>query len=136
MLFSILIALMVLLGIVLIVLILLHQGKGADAGAQFGSGASGTVFGARGSSSFLTRTISFLMTLFVVLALVMVWLSRHGAVKPSSVMASAGAPAAASATPPASVGPAVPASGTGVLPAAGHTAAAPRPQTNGGAERD
>lgn len=98
MLFSILIALMVLLGIVLIVLILLHQGKGADAGAQFGSGASGTVFGSRGSSSFMTRTIGVLMTLFVVLALVMVWLARHGAVHSNSVMASAGgAPAAASA---------------------------------------
>ena len=97
MLFSILIALMVLLGIILIVLILLHQGKGADAGAQFGSGASGTVFGSRGSSSFMTRTIGVLMTLFVVLALVMAWFSRHGAVKTNSVMASAGAPATASA---------------------------------------
>lgn len=97
MLFSILIALMVLLGIILIVLILLHQGKGADAGAQFGSGASGTVFGSRGSSSFMTRTIAVLMTLFVALALIMAWLARHGAVHSNSVMASAGAPAAASA---------------------------------------
>lgn len=97
MLFSILIALMVLLGIILIVLILLHQGKGADAGAQFGSGASGTVFGSRGSSSFMTRTIGVLMTLFVVLALVMVWLARHGAVHSNSVMAAAGAPASAPA---------------------------------------
>ncbi|MGH8127416.1 MAG: preprotein translocase subunit SecG [Gammaproteobacteria bacterium] len=97
MLFSILIALMVLLGIILIVLILLHQGKGADAGAQFGSGASGTVFGSRGSSSFMTRTIGVLMTLFVVLALVMVWLARHGAVHSNSVMAAAGAPTTTSA---------------------------------------
>ena len=97
MLFSILIAVMVLLGIILIVLILLHQGKGADAGAQFGSGASGTVFGARGSSSFMTRTIGVLMTLFMVLALVMAWMARHGAVSSNSVMASAGAPPGASA---------------------------------------
>ena len=133
MLFSILIALMVLLGIVLIVLILLHQGKGADAGAQFGSGASGTVFGARGSSSFLTRTISVLMTLFVVLALVMVWISRHGAVQTNSVMAAAGsssATASAPATTPAGK------AATHALPAAGKTVAAPVSNTNGTSRHD
>lgn len=134
MLFSILIALMVLIGIVLIVLILLHQGKGADAGAQFGSGASGTVFGARGSSSFLTRTISVLMTLFVALALVMVWISRHGGVQTNSVMASAGASASATA---AARGKAVtPGSGTTLKPAAGVTAPAPVPSTHGTKRRD
>ncbi len=127
MLFSILVALMVLLGIVLIVLILLHQGKGADAGAQFGSGASGTVFGARGSSSFLTRTISVLMTLFVVLALVMVWISRHGAVQTNSVMASAGSSATVSSPAVKQPGKA----GTRALPAAGKTAAAPAESTHG-----
>ena len=131
MLFSILIALMVLLGLVLIVLILLHQGKGADAGAQFGSGASGTVFGARGSSSFLTRTIGVLMTLFVVLALVMVWMARHGAVKSNSVMASAGATPAASAAAPA---PAT--GGMHRMPVAGQSAAAPSPVTHGGVNRN
>ena len=131
MLFSILIALMVLLGIVLIVLILLHQGKGADAGAQFGSGASGTVFGARGSSSFLTRTISVLMTLFVVLALVMVWISRHGAVQTNSVMSAAGSsPATAAAPATAQPGRAA----TRVLPAAGKTA--PAPTTRGTPRHD
>lgn len=132
MLFSILIALMVLLGLVLIVLILLHQGKGADAGAQFGSGASGTVFGARGSSSFLTRTIGTLMTLFVVLALVMVWMARHGAVKSNSVMTGAGATTAASAAAPA------PATGrsTQRIPAASGTAASPSKATRGGAARN
>ncbi len=133
MLFSILIALMVLLGIVLIVLILLHQGKGADAGAQFGSGASGTVFGARGSSSFLTRTISVLMTLFVVLALVMVWISRHGAVPESSVMAASGsAPATASTPATTPAGKAA----THALPAAGKTSAAPASNTHGTPRHD
>ncbi len=133
MLFSILIALMVLLGIVLIVLILLHQGKGADAGAQFGSGASGTVFGARGSSSFLTRTISVLMTLFVVLALVMVWISRHGAVQTNSVMTAAGSASATAATP-ATAQPG--AAATRTLPAAGKTAPAPVPHTRGTPRHD
>jgi preprotein translocase subunit SecG len=133
MLFSILIALMVLLGIVLIVLILLHQGKGADAGAQFGSGASGTVFGARGSSSFLTRTISLLMALFVVLALVMVWISRHGAVQTNSVMAAAGS-ASATVSAPATAKPGMAA--THALPAAGRTATAPAPNTHGTPRHD
>ena len=48
----------------IITLVLLQQGKGADAGAAFGSGASGTVFGARGSASFLTRCTAVLAALF------------------------------------------------------------------------
>ncbi|HYW77891.1 MAG TPA: preprotein translocase subunit SecG [Gammaproteobacteria bacterium] len=132
MLFSILVALMVLLGIVLIVLILLHQGKGADAGAQFGSGASGTVFGARGSSSFLTRTISVLMTLFVVLALVMVWISRHGAVQSNSVMASAGSSSTVSRPAASEAGKA----GTRALPAAGKTVSTPAASTHGTSRHD
>ena len=46
-------------------LVLLQQGKGADMGAAFGAGASGTVFGARGSGSFFTRMTAILATLFV-----------------------------------------------------------------------
>jgi preprotein translocase subunit SecG len=45
-------------------LVLLQRGKGADAGAGFGAGASGTVFGAQGSASFLSRTTAVLATLF------------------------------------------------------------------------
>ncbi len=131
MLFSILIALMVLLGIILIVLILLHQGKGADAGAQFGSGASGTVFGSRGSSSFMTRTIGVLMTLFVVLALVMVWLARHGAaVRSNSVMTSSGASSTTASAPPSSTASA-PAALTHVSAHPASSTRAPTPGTRG-----
>ena len=45
-------------------LVLLQRGKGADAGAGFGAGASGTVFGARGSSSFFSRATAVLATAF------------------------------------------------------------------------
>ena len=55
--------------IVLIGLILIQRGKGADIGAAFGSGASQTVFGSRGSASFLTRTTAVLATLFFVSSL-------------------------------------------------------------------
>jgi preprotein translocase subunit SecG len=48
----------------LVGLILIQHGKGADAGAAFGSGASATVFGAKGSASFLTRATAVLATLF------------------------------------------------------------------------
>ncbi|MGD8965442.1 MAG: preprotein translocase subunit SecG, partial [Gammaproteobacteria bacterium] len=52
----------VLLASSLIAIVLLQRGKGAEAGAAFGAGASGTVFGSRGSSSFLSRTTAVLAT--------------------------------------------------------------------------
>ncbi len=61
---TILTILQVFLSIGLIALILLQHGRGADAGAAFGSGASATVFGARGSASFLSRLTAILATLF------------------------------------------------------------------------
>ena len=74
---TILLASHVLVSIALIALILLQQGKGADAGAAFGSGASGSVFGAKGSSSFLSRTTAILATLFFVLSLAMAILAHQ-----------------------------------------------------------
>jgi len=52
-----------------IALVLLQQGKGADAGASFGSGASATVFGSQGSSTFLSRVTAILATLFFLTSL-------------------------------------------------------------------
>lgn len=63
---SIILIVHVLLALALIGLILLQQGKGADAGASFGAGASQTVFGSQGSGNFLTRTTAILATLFFV----------------------------------------------------------------------
>lgn len=54
------------LAIGLVGLVLMQHGKGADAGAAFGSGASGTVFGARGAANFLSRTTAILAVLFFV----------------------------------------------------------------------
>jgi preprotein translocase subunit SecG len=64
MLYSILIVAQVIISIALITLVLLQQGKGADAGAAFGSGASSTVFGSRGSANFLSRSTAILAALF------------------------------------------------------------------------
>lgn len=62
--YQVIIVFHVLVGLGVIGLILMQQGKGADAGAAFGSGASGTIFGARGSSSFLSRTTAIFAALF------------------------------------------------------------------------
>jgi preprotein translocase subunit SecG len=64
----------VLLAFAIIGLVLLQRGKGADAGAGFGAGASGTVFGARGSASFLSRTTAVLATLFFLTSLGLAYL--------------------------------------------------------------
>jgi preprotein translocase subunit SecG len=61
---TILTVLQVFLSLGLIGLVLIQHGKGADAGAAFGSGASATVFGAQGSGSFLTRFTAIIATLF------------------------------------------------------------------------
>lgn len=66
---SFLLFLHVIVAIALIGLILIQHGKGADAGAAFGSGSSSTVFGARGAASFLSRATSILATLFFALSL-------------------------------------------------------------------
>ena len=55
----------------IIAFVMMQQGKGADAGASFGSGASQTVFGSSGSGNFLSRTTAILATLFFVTSLVL-----------------------------------------------------------------
>ena len=67
--FTIILALHIIVAIVMIGLILIQHGKGADAGASFGAGASGTVFGAAGSANFLTRATAVLAVTFFVTSL-------------------------------------------------------------------
>ena len=85
MLYSILVTVDVLLAIGIIGMVLIQQGKGADVGAAFGSGASGTVFGARGSASFLTHATAILVTLFFVNSLVLAYLASHRPVDESVI---------------------------------------------------
>ena len=61
----------VLIAIALVAFVLIQKGQGATAGAAFGSGASGTVFGSRGAGNFLTRSTWVLATLFCTISLVM-----------------------------------------------------------------
>src|SRR5699024_8928683 len=72
--YSILIALQVVIALVLIGLILVQHGKGADAGAAFGSGASGTVFGAKGSANFMSHATAGLATVFFLLSLALAYM--------------------------------------------------------------
>ena len=76
---TILVVVHLFLSIGLISLILIQHGKGADAGAAFGSGASSTVFGARGSANFLSRATGVLALLFFVTSLTLAWLAMESA---------------------------------------------------------
>ena len=60
-----------------IVLVLLQHGKGADMGAAFGSGSSGSLFGASGSANFLSRTTGVLAAVFFITSLGLTYLSSH-----------------------------------------------------------
>jgi preprotein translocase subunit SecG len=70
----------------LIGLILIQHGKGADAGAAFGSGASSTVFGSQGSGNFLSRTTGILATLFFLTSLTLAYFSVQHIEQPKSVV--------------------------------------------------
>ncbi|MCL4792045.1 MAG: preprotein translocase subunit SecG [Gammaproteobacteria bacterium] len=67
----------VLVGVMMVGLILIQRGKGADAGAAFGSGASGTVFGARGSANFLSRSTAILAGIFFCTSLGLAYLGSQ-----------------------------------------------------------
>ncbi|HEX2667999.1 MAG TPA: preprotein translocase subunit SecG [Gammaproteobacteria bacterium] len=86
MLYNLLTIALVFVAVFLILLILLQQGKGADAGAAFGSGSSGTVFGAAGSGGFLSRLTWGLAFVFFVLALGMAYMARHTSTAPQSIV--------------------------------------------------
>ena len=78
------------IAILIIILVLLQRGKGADAGAAFGSGASGTVFGASGSSNFFSRATAVMATLFFASSLTLAYMSaQHGADSPDSLLENA-----------------------------------------------
>ena len=71
----------------IVALVLLQRGKGADAGAGFGAGASGTVFGARGSATFFSKLTAVLATLFFVTSMSLAWFAtRPRAEVPKSIV--------------------------------------------------
>ncbi|MCP4995080.1 MAG: preprotein translocase subunit SecG [Gammaproteobacteria bacterium] len=89
-------------------LVLMQHGKGADAGAAFGSGSSGTVFGAAGAANFLTRATAIIATLFFLTSLALGWYAMNTTERPGLMVEEAEAPVTAPA--PMSEIPAVPGS--------------------------
>lgn len=73
------------IAVAIVGLVLLQRGKGAEAGTGFGAGASGTVFGARGSANFLTRSTAVLATLFFASSLGLAYLGGQRSA-PTSVL--------------------------------------------------
>nr|WP_295383340.1 preprotein translocase subunit SecG [Pseudoxanthomonas sp.] len=69
----------VLIAIAIIALVLMQRGSGAQAGSGFGAGASGTVFGARGASNFLSKSTKWLAIAFFGITLFMAWHASHSA---------------------------------------------------------
>ena len=109
--------------IAMIGLVLVQQGKGADMGASFGSGASGSLFGATGSANFLSRFTAVCATIFFVCTLTLAYLSNSVSARaPSS-----GASVLDRAAIPAASAPVIAASGASAV------LAAPAPAASAGA---
>ena len=125
---NLVLALQIISAIAMIGLVLVQHGKGADMGASFGSGASGSLFGASGSANFLSRSTSFCAAVFFASTLGLAYFGSTGLssrqAEGTSVFERAGAasaPAAASAPPIAQI-PTAPTAASGVpLPASAPT---------------
>ena len=122
---NLLMAVQMITAVVMVGLILLQHGKGADMGAAFGSGSAGSLFGASGSANFLSRTTAVLALVFFVATLALAYFGNRQPTSAGSVlertMTAPEIPTPASQIPAdgASVpapAPAVPASGVGQIP--------------------
>ncbi|MCW5220796.1 preprotein translocase subunit SecG [Verminephrobacter aporrectodeae subsp. tuberculatae] len=115
---NVIFAVQMLAALVMIGLILIQHGKGADMGAAFGSGSSGSLFGASGSANFLSRTTAVLASVFLASTLALAYFGHARLAGSGSVLE---APAAAAAQPAdaasaATAPPATPASGAAQIP--------------------
>ena len=110
----------VLAALAIIGLVLLQHGKGADMGAAFGSGASGSLFGATGSSNFLSKSTAVAAAIFFVATLGLAFIGNHHVSQSGGVMDSlpvpAAAPAAAQTAPAAPADAAKPADQSNQIP--------------------
>lgn len=117
---SIILTVQLLSAVAMIGLVLIQHGKGADMGAAFGSGSSGSLFGASGSANFLSRTTAVLATVFFVCTLALAYFSNArpaassgsvlespavtAPVAPATQVPGTSAPAEAAASAPAATG--------------------------------
>jgi preprotein translocase subunit SecG len=107
---NLVLAVQLITAITMIGLVLVQHGKGADMGASFGSGASGSLFGATGSANFLSRSTAVCAAVFFVCTLALAYFGNAGAQQRSESQsvferagAAASAPSAASAPPLAQI---------------------------------
>src|SRR6516162_4819118 len=105
--------------LVIVGLVLLQRGKGAEAGAGFGAGASGTVFGARGASTALSRATAILAAVFMVTSLSLAYVGARKTAVPTSILdqlsqpsGANSAPASTTAAPFSAAAPTAPVTGT------------------------
>ena len=96
---AILIIIHIIVCVALIMIVLLQTGKGADMGAAFGGGASQTLFGTTGASTFLSKATTFAAVVFMLTSLALAYLSSHRTAE--SIMQSPQAPVEQPATAPA-----------------------------------
>jgi preprotein translocase subunit SecG len=111
MLHTLLMVVHVICAVLIIGLVLIQRGKGADAGAGFGAGASGTVFGARGAGTALSRATAVLAAVFMITSLSLAYTGKVAVQGPGTVLdqLSTTPPVSAPATVPAApAAPAVP----------------------------
>jgi preprotein translocase subunit SecG len=129
---TVILAVQMLTALGMIGLILIQHGKGADMGAAFGSGSSGSLFGASGSANFLSRTTAVLAAVFFACTLALAYFGNLRPVDSGSVLERAGAPATAPA--PAASGAAAQIPATAAPAAAPSTSAPAAPAASGAAQ--
>lgn len=132
---TVIIVVQVLSALTIIGLVLLQHGKGADMGAAFGSGASGSLFGASGSSNFLSKSTGVAAAIFFCATLALAYIGNKPGAVSGGVMDKLPVPAVPAPAPADSAipGAAAPAPAQGAAPAAGVSApvAAPAPADGG-----
>jgi len=129
MLHAFLIVVQIVSALCILVLVMLQRGKGAEAGAGFGAGASGTVFGARGATTALSRATAIFAAIFMINSLVLTYLSTRPQEQTKTILDIAGqqaqTPAPAATRQPNSMPPSAPRSAPASPPAG---SAPPQPQ--------
>lgn len=138
---SVLLIVHLIVALVVCGLVLLQHGKGADMGAAFGSGSSGSLFGASGSANFLSRTTAVLAAVFFASSLGLTYLGTlqtgsgiqdgvmgtHPVAPAPAPVKSSDVPTPSTTTPPPAAAPAAPATNAAPAPASNATPATPAP---------
>jgi preprotein translocase subunit SecG len=125
MIFNLIMVIQVLSALIIVGLVLMQHGKGADMGAAFGSGASGSLFGASGSSNFLSKSTGVAAAVFFAATLALTYLAPGRNQADVTDALPTAAPAASAPATPAASAPAVPAATPAAVPAPAASAATP-----------